>query len=475
MSELLLISEVDNYDSIGKDFEVGAPIKISTEFSYIATNSFPLIISFLLQYLLSVTSIYACGQLGARELAAASLAICTFNITGLLVYQGMATSLDALCSQAYGLGKHELVGVYFQRCSTIIMVITVAILLPIWWFSGALLLFIIADTEVVALTQLYLRYHIIGTPALLLFETGKRFLQAQNIYNASTWILAVVVPLNYVLNWVLVWNKSTGLGYIGAPIAIALSYWATTLLMLAYVLFVDGRKCWSGFSIRSNFDNWGPILHLAIPGIVMVEAEYLAFEVLTILSAAFGTESLAAQAIAANTGTMAFQLPFAISVAISTRLGNYIGMGHIEGARLVAKLTTYIAVFVAFFNFSLLYFGRHVITRVFTNDPKVIVISDYILVYVAINQLFDVFNVLAAGLLRGQGRQKIGSYLNLGAYYVIALPFAFILSYHVGMGLRGLWVGLSVGVFFLAVLEFGAVYFSDWEGIVRKLLTTHGA
>ena len=65
----------------------------------------PLVVTFLLQYSLTVASIITVGHLGISELGACSLASMTANITGYAIYQGLATSLDTLCSQAYGSGR----------------------------------------------------------------------------------------------------------------------------------------------------------------------------------------------------------------------------------------------------------------------------------------------------------------------------------------------------------------------------------
>jgi MATE family multidrug resistance protein len=77
--------------------------------------SAPLILTFMLQYSLNVTSVFAVGHIGKIELGAVSLASMTSNITGYAVYQGLATSLDTLCAQAYGSGRKELVGLQTQR------------------------------------------------------------------------------------------------------------------------------------------------------------------------------------------------------------------------------------------------------------------------------------------------------------------------------------------------------------------------
>ena len=85
--------------------------------------SSPLILTFLLQYSLTIASIFTVGHLGTVELGAVSLGSMTANITGYAVFQGLATSLDTLCAQAYGSGRKKLVGLQTQRmvcCSNIV-------------------------------------------------------------------------------------------------------------------------------------------------------------------------------------------------------------------------------------------------------------------------------------------------------------------------------------------------------------------
>lgn len=458
------------YDSATYDAVPSEPKTTDSpkELRFIAKSSGLLIVTFFLQYLMSVTSIYATGRLGPAELAAASLALCSFNITGLAVYQGMATCLDSFCSQAYGAGKPELVGVYFQRCSVMLLAITVFPLAPMWWWSGLILRILVPDEGLAHMCQTYLRVLLAGAPGLLLFETGKRFLQAQHIFNAGTYVLALAVPLNVLTNWLLVWHPVYGLGFIGAPIASAIGYWSISLLMLAYVCFVDGKKCWGGLDVSKALHNWGPMLKLALPGVVMVEAEYLAFEVLTIFAAAFGTNALAAQSIASNVGSLAFQLPFAVAVAVSTRIGHFVGMKDIDAARVVTKLSFVFGGAISLFSFTVIFTNNGLLASIFTSDTEVLTEGKRIIRLVAVNQISDGVNVLGAGVLRGQGRQNIGSYLNLLSYYAIALPLGYVLAFYCGMELTGLWVGLICGVMFLAVCETVCIIWSNWPVIVAE-------
>lgn len=446
---------------------------LANEARYIASSSLPLVVSFFLQYVLSVISIYACGRLGPTELAAASLAVCTFNITALAFYQGLATALDSFCSQAYGSGKPHNVGYYAQRGVLMMAAITVFPLGPILYFSGPILSRLVPDTDLALMAQTFLRITLVGAPPLFAFEAGKRFLQAQNLFNAGTQILLVATPISIVLNWLLVWHPVYGLGYVGAPIAMVIVYWIMFILLVVYVRFVDGLECWGGFSWSHACKNWGAMIKLALPGVVMMETEYLAFEVLTILAASFGTISLATQSIASNVSSLVFQCPFAISVALTTRVGHYVGAKSTHGARTVLQVFVFACFLTALFNFLVVFFGRSFWAHLFTNDPDVIDLTKLILTFSAFMQLMDMFNVLSAGILRGQGRQRIGLVLNVLAYYFVSLPLGYYLAFHHHKGLVGLWTGLLCGVFVLASTELYYVWITDWELVFEESSERH--
>jgi len=74
-----------------------------------------LTVTFILQYSLTVASIFTVGHIGKVELGACALASMTANITGFAIYQGLATSLDTLCAQAYGSGRYVCPNPCFWR------------------------------------------------------------------------------------------------------------------------------------------------------------------------------------------------------------------------------------------------------------------------------------------------------------------------------------------------------------------------
>lgn len=174
------------------------------EAQVIVRYSLPLMVTFLLQYSLTVASIFTIGHLGKEELGAVSLASMTVSITGNAVYSGLSTSLDTLCAQAYGSGKKKLVGLQMLRMVYFLWLVTVPIAV-LWFFSEHILAKIVPEKNVAAMAGLYLKIALLGTPGYACFESGKRYLQAQGVFSASLWVLLICAPLNAFMNWFFVW------------------------------------------------------------------------------------------------------------------------------------------------------------------------------------------------------------------------------------------------------------------------------
>lgn len=82
------------------------------------------------------------------------------------------------------------------------------------------------------------------------------------------------------------------------------------------------------------------MIWLALPGMIMVVAEWLAFEILTLVSSRLGTSYLAAQSILVTVTSTTFMIPFPVSIAASTRIANLIGAKLVGAAKTSAKVVS---------------------------------------------------------------------------------------------------------------------------------------
>ncbi|CAI6461347.1 ADM_HP2_G0021600.mRNA.1.CDS.1 [Saccharomyces cerevisiae] len=449
--------------------------KISTTFKretqVITMNALPLIFTFILQNSLSLASIFSVSHLGTKELGGVTLGSMTANITGLAAIQGLCTCLDTLCAQAYGAKNYHLVGVLVQRCA----VITILAFLPMMyvWFvwSEKILALMIPERELCALAANYLRVTAFGVPGFILFECGKRFLQCQDIFHASTIVLFVCAPLNALMNYLLVWNDKIGIGYLGAPLSVVINYWLMTLGLLIYAMTTKHKerplKCWNGIIPKEQaFKNWRKMINLAIPGVVMVEAEFLGFEVLTIFASHLGTNALGAQSIVATIASLAYQVPFSISVSTSTRVANFIGASLYDSCMITCRVSLLLSFVCSSMNMFVICRYKEQIASLFSTESAVVKMVVDTLPLLAFMQLFDAFNASTAGCLRGQGRQKIGGYINLVAFYCLGVPMAYVLAFLYHLGVGGLWLGITSALVMMSVCQGYAVFHGDRRRIL---------
>ncbi|KAK4456447.1 mate-domain-containing protein [Cladorrhinum samala] len=423
-----------------------------------------LIVTFLLHYSVTITSVFTVGRIGRLELGAVSLATMTANITCYAPVQGLSTCLDTLCAQAYGSGHKHLVGLQLQRMTYLLWMLLVPIA-ALWWFAGPVLGSIIPEQDTAALAGLYLRVLILGTPGVAAFESGKRFVQAQGLFHATTVVLLIGASLNVLANWFFVWKM--GWGFTGAASAVVFTQNLLPFLLFLYVRFVEGMECWNGLSRRA-FSNWGPMIKLALPGMIMVEAQYFAFEVLTLAASQFGSAHLAAQSVAVTVTSTTFNIPFPLSIAASTRIANLIGARLSDAARTSAKVALVAGCLVGLFNLTLLSSLRYKIPYLFTKDEEVAAIVSHVLPICAVLQLFDSLAAISHGLLRGIGRQGIGGFTNLFSYYLVALPISFSTGWCLGWKLEGLWFGIAVGLAVVSSVELWYLHQADWEHAVQE-------
>jgi MATE family multidrug resistance protein len=96
---------------------------------------------------------------------------------------------------------------------------------------------------------------------------------------------------------------------------------------------------------------------------------------------------------------------------------------------------------------------------IFNQDPAVAKEVAYIMPLVAMFQIFDGLGSVTGAILRAKGQQDVGALLNFIGYYIIGIPLGLLLAFKFGMGLMGLWLGLTVALTFCA-----------FSGLYSKLL-----
>ncbi|KAG0376807.1 hypothetical protein BGX24_007177 [Mortierella sp. AD032] len=436
------------------------------EFKILLRYSGPIVLTYVLQNSLQLASLVSLGHLGSIELAASSLASMFAAVTCWSVSLGTATALDTLCSQSYTSHHPHTLGLHLQRAILVLMLLFVPIAGV--WLSSEYIFTLLGQEEALAQhAALFLRGLLPGAPAFLIFECVKKYLQAQGNMHASTYVLLIASPINVILNYILVWDKHIGMGYIGAPIATSISYWNMLILLLLYIRFVDGYQGWGGWS-RECLTGWPAFMKLALPGVMMVCTEWWAFEVVSLAASYLGTVALAAQSVVVQTSGLLFTVPFGVSIAASNRVGNLIGLGDARSAKVAARVSIAMSIMFGMINSTMLIVFKDRWGRLFSEDAEVVATVAMVLPLVALFQISDGLAGVGGGVLRGVGLQHLGAYLNVIAYYLVAFPVGYLLAFKLMWGLKGLWSALCVALWMVGLGELYVIFKTDWQAEVIK-------
>ncbi|KAM9801680.1 multidrug and toxin extrusion protein 1-like [Neosynchiropus ocellatus] len=399
----------------------------------------PVTISGLMGLALGFVSTIFCGHLGKTELAGVSLAIAVINVMGVSVGFGLASACDTLISQTFGSGNHHKVGVILQR-SILILILAC---FPCWAIllnTEPILLAVGQEPEVARLSQMYVHIFMPALPASFLYSLEIKYLQNQGIIWPAVVTGLVVNILNALINYLVLYVFE--LGVQGSAIANLLSRYLMALVLYGYILCKGLHKTtWKGWS-RECLEDWGQFMRLAIPSLLMVCVEWWAYELGGFLAGIISKVELGAQSVVYQISIVAYMFPLGFSVAGCVRVGNALGAGDTEQAKLSAKLAMFCGVSVSVILAILAGSLKNYISFVFTHDEEIRQrVADLVYFYAPF-LLLDATVAASGGIIRGAGKQKIGAICYIVGYYGIGLPIGVPLMFAAKLGIVGLWIGI---------------------------------
>ncbi|XP_010516582.1 PREDICTED: protein DETOXIFICATION 15-like [Camelina sativa] len=427
----------------------------------------PLIAVSLLQFSLQIISVMFVGHLGSLSLSAASIATSFASVTGFTFLMGTASALDTVCGQSYGSKMYGLLGIQMQRAMLVLTLFSVPLSI-IWANTEHFLVFFGQDKSISHLSGSYARFIIPSIFAYGPLQCVNRFLQAQNNVFPVVISSGVTTCLHVIICWLLV--LKSGLGFKGAAVANAISYWLNVILLSCYVKFSPSCSLtWTGFSKEARRDII-PFMKLAIPSAMMVCLEMWSFELLVLSSGLLPNPVLETSvlAICLNTSGTVWMIPFGLSGAASTRVSNELGAGNPKGAKLAVRVVLSFSVVESILVGSVLILIRKVWGFAYSNDPEVVRHVASMLPILALGHSLDSFQSVLSGVARGYGWQKIGAFVNLGSYYLVGVPFGLLLGFHFHVGGRGLWLGIICALVVQGLCLSLITFFTNWDEEVKK-------
>ncbi|MDO5606246.1 MAG: MATE family efflux transporter [Paracoccus sp. (in: a-proteobacteria)] len=349
-------------------------------------------------------------------------------------------------------------------------------IMPLLWFSGTILLAAGQTSEVAGLAQDYLRIAGWGVGATLWAMVLNSYLASMERAQVVLWLTVAGIPLNILLNWVLIFGNlgAPELGVRGAAIASIVTQFLSLGAIITYALWLPlarrialMRRFW-----RPDWPAFRAIFRLGLPVGLTLVAEIGMFVGTNIMMGWFGTRELAAHGIALQLASVAFMFHLGMANAGTIRAGQARGLGNAAMLRDAAAVLIVLSVLFGLMCSALFLFSPGPLIALYLDPadpqaPHILALATGLMFWAALFQLVDALQVQGLGLLRGVQDTRVPMWLAAVSYWLIGLPAAWFLAFVAGMGPGGLWAGLAVGLTVAAVLMLHRFY----GGLARGVWT----
>ena len=417
--------------------------------------------------------IYACsGFIGTAMVAhlgqdalAASVLVSMIWMSLSVLFFGIINSVSVLVSHQFGARNEKAISEIMGQSYILGMIVCVVMILLLSSMPF-FLRFTSQPPEVIRLALQYMRALLWTIPGLIVLIINEQFLAGVNRAKLVLRISMLVVPIEIPLIYMLIFGKfglpACGVAGIGYGFATTYSFVA---ICLTYYLATS--KHYQKFAIFGAIRSikWHWLKELVLVGLpmgAMHVIEVSTFAVTTFWIAQFGTTMLAAHQIIMQYLGFAITLVFAMSQAVTVRVGHAVGRQDLNGIRLAIYVgmllnACCIAVIALAFNIFPHFFLRLDIDVNASANLLLVNDASLLLGIGGVLLIFDNFRIIGFGALRGLKDTKFPMYASFVSFWIIGLSLAYLFSFYLQMNGRGIWWGLTLGIASGSVIVFARV------------------
>ncbi len=421
--------------------------------------SLPLVIALIAEFSILLIDTGMLGLLGSDVLAAGSIGIVSFGYFQ-SIGLGFLSATGAVSAIAFGAQETDkltrIVGQGFW-IAIVLSIPAVAVLLhtkPLMAYLGQ------TDTTI-TLAQVYLDYICWGFPAALGFAVIQNVLTAMNVPQVVTLIMLVSNLLNVGLDYVFIFGKLgfPAMGIAGVGLASALIFWFQFLVALFYTASSPSLKEYKLLQSWYIFDGaicreisglgWANAVTVILASGLFTAANYI--------MGSIGVVALAAHQIAKQPSELIYRAQLGLSYAATTRVGQMMGKQDPYGARRAGLVSIlFSALIVIIFGAFILTFHDQ-ITGLFIHpqnetDREVMNFTQTLLLLSIVLGLFNSIQLVSRGALQGLKDTKIPTLIGLISYWAVGMVCGWLLTFWMGMGGVGVWLGIIIGLCVASVI-----------------------
>ncbi|WP_245508913.1 MATE family efflux transporter [Bradyrhizobium nanningense] len=425
---------------------------LAVELGETAKLALPMVLTQVAQVAMMTIDLAFIGRIGVEAIAAVALAGRVYLVS-FTFGAGLLAPIATLAAQAFG--AHNLTVI--RRSLRMGLWTALLLSLPIVAFAlcgEQMLLALGQEPNAARLAQQYLFGLALGVAPALGFLVIRSVMGAVNRPEPLLWITLAAIPAKILLAYLLI-NGAFGLPRLelfGVGLATTLVNCGTFLASLWFAVMCRPFRDYHVVGRLWRFD-WVLMRQLIVIGTPISIAAligYGLFSAAALLAGRISTSALAAHQIALQVAAPLFMISFGISMAATVRVAHAVGRNDGPGIKRAGQVAMLLGVVIAAMLTLAVIAARIALVELFIdesdvdNDSTVGLAAKLILVGASFF-VTEAARGAAAGSLRGLKDTRVPLLLAGIAYWPIGFSLSYVLSFKVGLGVIGIWIGLSIG------------------------------
>lgn len=421
----------------------------------IRSIALPSSIGLIFNTLFNVVDTYYGGLVSTTALAALSLSFPVFFII-LSMGIGMGTGATALISSSLGSGDKKKAGIYAAQAMTFSLINALLLTVLGILFAPQLLKLLGARDEYLGIAVAYMNIIVSGTFFFLLNSSLNASLTSRGDTKTYRNFLIAGFFLNVLMDpWFMYGGlgvPSMGVGGIGFSTVII------QILGSFYLIYrIRKRKIMEGIKWREWIPQrkyFADLFKQGFPASLNMLTVAMGIFVITYFAGKYGKEAVAAYGIATRIEQLALLPTIGLNIAALTIAAQNLGAGFPRRIFYSWKLNIIYGLLIILVGIISVFLFSEPLMKIFTSDPKVILIGkEYLSVAVLFFCAYVFLNISVSTL---QGIKKPMYAIFVGTYrqFVLPLPLFLLLSVHLSWGTKGIWWGIFFANWSAAIFTF---------------------
>lgn len=415
--------------------------------------SIPMILEMLMESIFALVDILYVSQIGVNAVATIGL---TESVITLVYAVAIGLSMAATAIVARRVGEKDLKGASNAAVQVIFLGVFVAVIISVIGilYPKEILGLMGGEPDLIAEGYGYTKVLLGGNMTIMLLFLINAIFRGAGNASVAMWTLILSNGLNIILDpmFIFGFGPIPAFGVEGAAIATTIGRGTAVVFQLA-ILFFGYSKIKIG--IKDLVLRVGVMFNLikvSLGGIGQFLIGTSSWVFLMRIMSEFGSEVLAGYTIAIRVMMFTLMPAWGMSNAAATLVGQNLGAKEPERAELsVWKTGKYSAIFMGLVSIVYLVFAPQIIV-LFNTTPDVVKYGSLCLRVIAAGYIFYGYGMVVINAFNGAGDTKTPTYINFVCFWLLQLPFAYVMAITLDFGPSGVFWAITLAEILIAVV-----------------------